>query len=239
MSRKKAQAILNEKEAEISKLKDTIKSLRRLGKTPEKPGKSDPVLTAFSGSRLNATMVTAATSSSVASLGGDDKAVIAQLEHRIKELTEVITLQSYAEQVLNKKVQHLELTRNKGDINYEYIKNVFLKYLIFKEHGEADAKRMEEILLELLKINKAEKESLDKARESKGFWGLFYKDTAKDEALANLNTSYIVPRGKLHRAQTEAGLDFHKKASTEAEIEDSLDLNSSIHAPPSKALSKK
>ena len=216
---------MGERESEISRLKEAVKSLRKIPKSSEKSSKLDP----STPTKLNVTAGTAA-SSSVASLGGDDKAVIAQLEQRTKELTEVITLQSYAGQTLGRKVQHLEMNRNKGDINYEYIKNIFLRYLIFKEHGETDTKRLEEILLDLLKVNKEEKETLEKAREPNGLlWGLLYRRDSKQEALTNL--SHIVyPTKKMTRVQTEMIMSSSMvvKQSDVNEGEDDQDQDSKI-----------
>lgn len=198
--------MLAEKDAEILKLKESLRYLRKQGKSPEKV-KPD----------VNVTAGTAA-SSSAASLFGDEKVAIVQLEQKIGELTEVINLHRLAEQDMSKKLRHFEMSRTKEDVNCEYVRNIFLKYLIFSENGaESDAKRLEKLLLELLHINRQEKEALEKSRANKSsFWNIF---ASNDVSFAELNTSSYVLPAKLQRAQTEAILEIKKKADTEASAE--------------------
>lgn len=129
--------------------------------------------------------------SSAASLDANEKYVIAQLRQQVKNLNEVIAMQSQSEQGLSKRVQYLENSRSKEEINYEYIKNVFLKYLVFRDSNDEEAKRLRDILLDLLRASKQEKETLEKAKNSKGFWKLFTKNGSKDEMLLNLSSSYF------------------------------------------------
>jgi len=179
--------LLSKKDEEISKLKEIITSI----KSPLKQGKnrlSDSNIPFMSNTLIDRF----GSFSSAASLGADEKYVIAQLKQEICNLKNVIALQSQAEQGLNKRLQYLESSRSKGEINYEYIKNIFLKYLLFKDTNEEDAKKLCDILLDLLKVNKQEKEILEKARNSKGFWKLFKKNEVKAEILMNLSSSYLV-----------------------------------------------
>jgi hypothetical protein len=153
--------------------------------------------------------------SSAASLDTNEKYVIAQLRQEIRNLKDVIVLQSQTEQGLNKRVQYLESSRSKGEINYEYIKNVFIKYLLFKDNNEEDTKRLCDILLDLLRVNKQEKETIEKARNSKGFWKLFTKNEVKDETLMNLSSPYLV---KPHpRLLTTVNSKWNSKIEEEAE----------------------
>jgi len=247
ISRKKAQMLLSEKEAELLKWKEMVHKMKRGGsKQFEKSAKTDTSLPVFPNKILPTISSGTTKTFSAASLTGDDKEKIVQLEQKIKELSEVINLQGYTEKALSKKVDFYESSKNNEDVNYEYIKNIFLKYLIFKEHGEEESKRLEQILLDILKVTPQEKESLTKGRSTKGIWGLFYKDTSKEEALASLSTSFVVPpQRKVSRAQTESTFDFRGKGGLNATViedfhknenEDFADLPKIQHPVP---LSKK
>lgn len=167
--------MLSQKEAEILKLKKAIREGKKgINKLPGS-------MADRSGASLSA-----------ACLDNSDKAIIAQLRQEIRNLNEIIALQSHSEQGLSKKLQYLETTRSKGDVNYEYIKNVFLKYLIFKDSSGDEAERLKNLLLDLLNVTKQEKESINKTKDSKGFWNIFSSDTTKEDALTTLNSSYVI-----------------------------------------------
>ena len=169
-SKKKAQAILNEKEAEISKLKVSIRSSKGNSKTLIRGERtSDPDI--IKESLLDRTGKFA----SEASFEANDRIVIAQLRMHIKELMDIIGMQSNREKELNKKVNYYESNRKKEDVNYEYIKNVFLKYLAYKNNNEEESNRMKEILLDLLSVTKKEKEQLTKYKTD-GLWKFLYDD---------------------------------------------------------------
>lgn len=165
--------LLSQKETEVLRLKRAVKETRK-GKVAD-----------VSGDKMSGSL-------SAACLDNSDKAIIARLRQEVKELNDIIALQSHSEQSLTKQLQYLKTNRSKEDVNYEYVKNIFLKYLIFQGQNADEANRMKEILMDLLMVTKQEKESLSKARDSKGFWRIFYGDTAKEEALADLNSSYII-----------------------------------------------
>lgn len=165
--------LLTQKEAEILKLK---RAAKERGK-----GKMADISSDKTGGSLSA-----------ACLDNNDKAVIARLRQEVKELNDIIALQSHSEQSLTKQLQYLKTNRTKEDINYEYIKNIFIKYLIFQDQNAGEANRMKEILLDMLKVTKQEKEALNRAKESKGFWKIFYGDSGKEEALADLNSSFVI-----------------------------------------------
>ncbi len=183
-------------------------------------------------------------SSSAASLGGDDKTVIAQLEQSVGELNEVIGLHRYAEQELTKKLRHFESTRSKGDINYEYVKNIFLKYVAFSRNGaKEEVKRLESLMLDLLHVNREEKDSLAKATEgsktSSYLWGLF--SAPHEPTLANLNASYVAMPPKFQRSQTETLFDA-KRRESDAEVSMELDRVAGLRLetlPVPPALGKK
>ena len=169
-SKKKAQAILNEKEAEISKLKVSIRSSKGNSKTLIRGERtSDPDI--IKESLLDRTGKFA----SEASFEANDRIVIAQLRMHIKELMDIIGMQTNREKELSKKVNYYESNRKKEDVNYEYIKNVFLKYLAYKDNNEEESNRMKEILLDLLSVTKKEREQLTKYKAG-GFWKSLYDD---------------------------------------------------------------
>jgi len=177
--------LLSQKEAEILKLKRAVKEARK-----EK-------VTDISAGRVGGSL-------SAACLDNSDRAVIARLKQEVKDLNDIIALQSHSEQSLTKQLHQINTNRSKEDINYEYIKNVFLKYLIFQDESKEDANKMKEILLDLLKITKQEKESLNKVKDSKGFWKIFYGDKGKEEALADLNSSYVIRSQRAKTAYAES-----------------------------------
>ncbi len=195
--------------------------------------KSPPHADSAVSGKLNVTA-----SSSGASLGGDDKAVIIQLEQRVAELSEVINMHSQSEQETAKKLRHYEMTRSSGDINYEYIKNIFLKYLAFANNGVVvEAKRLETLMLDLLHVNMEEKASLQKATTSKSyFWGLF--SAPKEAGLANLNASYVAPNKFLHRAQTESMFEGRRDGDMSMDMGKLASLEMVSHSA-AKALTKK
>eukprot|EP01022_Parablepharisma_sp_SALTPOND_P030922 TRINITY_DN777_c0_g1_i1.p1 TRINITY_DN777_c0_g1~~TRINITY_DN777_c0_g1_i1.p1 ORF type:complete len:816 (-),score=60.65 TRINITY_DN777_c0_g1_i1:3194-5641(-) len=89
-------------------------------------------------------------------------------------MNEVLNLHRQVEQDLNRKLRLLEKTKTKDDVNYEYVKNIFTKYVLFvAKNSMAEAKQMETLLLELLHYTKQEKEDLEKARQGKSAGGLF------------------------------------------------------------------
>lgn len=155
--------------------------------------------------------------SSAASLDSNDKYVIAQLKQQVKELNNVIALQSAAEQELNKRLQYLESSRSKGEINYEYIKNVFLKYLTFKDNKIEDANLLRDILLDLLKVSKHERESLEKENDNKGFWKLFYKSDIKNGVLPVYKSTQLIRPGP--KLLTEAIEKIHDERIEEESVE--------------------
>eukprot|EP00826_Nyctotherus_ovalis_P042133 TRINITY_DN4302_c0_g1_i2.p2 TRINITY_DN4302_c0_g1~~TRINITY_DN4302_c0_g1_i2.p2 ORF type:complete len:207 (-),score=69.78 TRINITY_DN4302_c0_g1_i2:16-636(-) len=179
--------MLTKKDEEIAKLKESLASLKSPLKLKKHSRMSDSSIPFMSSTLVDRY----GSFSSAASLDANEKYVIAQLRQQVKNLNEVIAMQSQTEQGLSKRVQYLENSRSKEEINYEYIKNVFLKYLIFRDSNEEEAKRLRDILLDLLKASKQEKEILEKARSSKSFWKLFTSNRSKDEMLLNLSSSYF------------------------------------------------
>lgn len=83
--------------------------------------------------------------------------------------------------------------------NLEYLKNVFLKYLVYVSRGVNESQNMEKIMLDLLKVTKEEKEELDKVRQKKSIWAsLFSKDNNKNNSniISAMNSSFLQQQQK-------------------------------------------
>ncbi len=156
--------------------------------------------------------------SSASTLPINDKDIrIAQLEKDMANLNEVLQLHRQVEQDLNKKLRAAESSKTKEDINYEYFKNVFIKYLAFLTNGAApEAAQMEALLFNLLHINKAEREELEKARSSKPGWLNFFSRAPTRGPAAGITGSFIPPApGAPQRSQSVQKHESKRKAGTE------------------------
>lgn len=165
--------------------------------------------------------------SSTASLKIEEKELkIMQLETELANLSEVLNLHRQAEQDLNKKLMLLESSKTKENVNFEYFKNVFMKFLVFRSVGsDTEEKQLENILLDLLHLNKQEREELLKATQSKNsFLGLFSLGSNKDPKLTG---SYIVPMSdRFQRTPRILKEEFlTKKVVTEVSFSQDLPLN--------------
>ncbi len=129
----------------------------------------------------------------------------------------MLNLHRQVEQDLNKKLHLLEKTKTKEDVNYEYIKNIFTKYIVFTAHGSAaEAKQMESFLFDLLHYTKEEKENLEKSRRTKGgFLGIFGSGAGTKASIPGITGTYVVPSGPTGRSQSVQRPSARSKASTE------------------------
>ncbi len=137
---------------------------------------------------------------------------VGQLEQELAGMVEAMNLQREVEQDLKKKIRLLEKARTKEDVDYEYIKNIFTKYVVFLSHGSAaEAKQMEAFLFDLLHFTKEEKESLEKARQSRsGFLGIF--SAGGKTSVPGITGSYVHAST---RSQSVQRCTSHNKTGTD------------------------
>jgi len=186
------------------------------------PSKNEPVLAFNSAiiqdvSRLDSNV-------SKDSIDNDKDKKIQALERNINNLTEILKLHREIEGDLKKKLHLLENSRSK-DVNYEYIKNIFTKYLLFLAKGsDIEAKQMEILLLDLLHYTKQEKENLEKARQarpsSRGFFSIFSR--GDKESVPGVTGTYAAPTPGT-RAQSVQRLNL--KAKPTGELPSRCDLS--------------
>ncbi len=158
--------------------------------------------------------------------------MIAQLEKDLGSLNDLLLLHRQIEQDLKNKLRVFETSKSKEDMNCEYMKNVFIKYLAFLANGAtADARQMERLLFDLLQVTKAEREELDKARTSKGSLLAIFSKGTKGPA-AGITGSFIPPpAGVPHRSQSVQKLEGRKKAGTEAGNRADISADIDTHSP--------
>jgi len=132
----------------------------------------------------------------------------------------MLNLHRQVEADLKKKVQTLEKAKPKDEINYEYIKNIFTKFLFFTTKNSInEAKQMEILLYDLLHYTKQEKEELDKIRNPKNergfFSGLISKalgNSSEPESVPGITGNYIPSQNSRRAVSVQRGI---RKAGTE------------------------
>ena len=199
--------LLAQRELEVTKLKETIKNIRIQAQMQER-SRSGPVIAL---APVNKTPMSPTNGTP------KDVTKIQQLERDLANLNEVLNLHRQVEQDLNKKLRAQEKTKSKEDVNYEYVKNIFMKFLLFSAQGSAaEAKQMESLLYDLLGFTKKEREDLDKARQSKVGFLNFFSNTSQKSSVPGITGSYVPASGPTQRSQSAQRPAAKAKAGTEA-----------------------
>ena len=107
---------------------------------------------------------------------------VSVLCEEIESLEYIINLHTKTERELNSKVRYLERSKTKEDINYEYFKNVFLKYVSYSGAGaEKDAGQLLEVLFDLLHVNLQDKETVFTPKPPSSLWNYFTNTKNKNK----------------------------------------------------------
>ncbi len=182
---------MSQRETELSKLKETMKTVKVVSSS-----KVTPVIALSAVNKASPKSKPDTTEKDIK---------ISQLERDLTNLNEVLNLHRQVEQDLNKKLHILEKSKSKDDINYEYIKNIFTKYVLFLAKNSAvEAKQMESLLFDLLHYTKQEKEDLEKARSGKptsGLLSIFTRAETKP-SVPGITGSYVAPQPTGGRSQS-------------------------------------
>lgn len=88
-----------------------------------------------------------------------------------------IAIASNQDQALVKKLNEVEKDKVKETLNYDYIKNVFVKYLVYQANAnEKEAMTLEKVLFTVLKATENDISMIEKARDKNtgGLLSYFY-----------------------------------------------------------------
>ena len=180
---------MSQRELELTKLKESMKVLKAQNSALERP-KGGPVIALAPVNRQAMTSEKTSPVSKQHKSEPEKDTKISQLERDLANLNEILTLHRQVEQDLNKKLRLLEKSKTKDDVNYEYIKNIFTKYVLFTaKNSAAEARQMEILLFDLLHYTKQEKEDLEKMRQPRttaGFFSLFSGANNGNDAKASV-----------------------------------------------------